>query len=95
MLEHGKVIALHEKVVPSVLTPRKWLLECLTDALACHAEERGNIRRGEHGTLLVVLHDEDVGAARMPQCLLHRIERLNVLDLPFKGFLARKAHHEE
>jgi len=95
MLEHGKVIALHEKVVPSVLTPRKRLLECLTDALACHAEERGNIRRGEHGTLLVVLHNEHVGRTAAPQFLLHRIERLNVLDFPFECLLAREPHHEE
>ena len=95
MLEHSKVIALHEKVVPPVLAPRKWLLECLTDALACHAEERGNIRRGEHETLLVVLHNKHVGRAAAPQFLLHRIERLNVLDFPFECLLSRKSHHEE
>ena len=95
MLEHGKVIALHEKVVQSVLAPCKRLLERLTDTLACHAEERGNIHRGEHGTLLVVLHNEHIGRAAAPQFLLHRIERLDVLDLPFKGFLAREPHHEE
>ena len=38
---------------------------------------------------------QSVRLALVAKFLLHRIERLNVLDFPFECLLAREAHHEK